>query len=131
MLGKLAYRNAKRSIKDYLIYLITITLSFSLILAFNLVARYQKNINRPSACNGKYISRNLCIYFGNPYRLCIQSVYICNHRKTAQNTENNLHLCKLCVYRNAGCLLSADLPFSSSKSVKTNKENDCTRFSLL
>ena len=38
MLGKLAYRNAKRSIKDYLIYLITITLSFSLILAFNLVA---------------------------------------------------------------------------------------------
>ena len=74
---------------------------------------------------------NLCIYFGNPYRLCIQSVYICNHRKTAQNTENNLHLCKLCVYRNAGCLLSADLPFSSSKSVKTNKENDCTRFSLL
>lgn len=90
-----------------------------------------KNINRPSACNGKYISRNLCIYFGNPYRLCIQSVYICNHRKTAQNTENNLHLCKLCVYRNAGCLLSADLPFSSSKSVKTNKENDCTRFSLL
>lgn len=38
MLGKLAYRNAKRNIKDYLIYLITITLSFSLILAFNLVA---------------------------------------------------------------------------------------------
>lgn len=38
MLGKLAYRNAKRSIKDYLIYLLTITLSFSLILAFNLVA---------------------------------------------------------------------------------------------
>lgn len=37
MLGKLAYRNAKRSIKDYLIYLITITISFSLILAFNLV----------------------------------------------------------------------------------------------
>lgn len=38
MLGKLAYRNAKRSLKDYLIYLITITISFSLILAFNLVA---------------------------------------------------------------------------------------------
>lgn len=38
MLGKLAYRNAKRSIKDYLIYLITITISFSLILAFYLVA---------------------------------------------------------------------------------------------
>lgn len=38
MLGRLAYRNAKRSLKDYLIYLITITISFSLILAFNLVA---------------------------------------------------------------------------------------------
>ena len=38
MLGKLAYRNAKRSFKDYLIYLITITISFSLILAFHLVA---------------------------------------------------------------------------------------------
>ena len=38
MLGKLAYRNAKRSIRDYLIYMITITVSFSLMLAFNLVA---------------------------------------------------------------------------------------------
>ncbi|MCM0744383.1 ABC transporter permease [Clostridioides difficile] len=37
MLGKLAVRNTKRSLKDYLIYLITITISFSLILAFNLV----------------------------------------------------------------------------------------------
>ncbi|MCI9918752.1 ABC transporter permease [Clostridioides difficile] len=37
MLGKLAVRNTKRSIKDYLIYLITITISFSLMLAFNLV----------------------------------------------------------------------------------------------
>ena len=38
MLGKLAYRNTKRNIKDYLIYLITVTASFSLIFAFNLVA---------------------------------------------------------------------------------------------
>ena len=37
MLGKLAYRNTKRNIKDYLIYLITVTASFSLIFAFNLV----------------------------------------------------------------------------------------------
>lgn len=29
MLGKLAYRNTKRNIKDYLIYLITVTASFS------------------------------------------------------------------------------------------------------
>ncbi|MDC7290981.1 ABC transporter permease [Blautia schinkii] len=38
MLGKLAVRNTKRNLKDYLLYLITITISFSLILAFNLVA---------------------------------------------------------------------------------------------
>ena len=38
MLGKLAYRNTKRNIKDYMIYLITVTASFSLIFAFNLVA---------------------------------------------------------------------------------------------
>ncbi|MDO4453494.1 MAG: ABC transporter permease [Eubacteriales bacterium] len=38
MLSKLAYRNAKRSLKDYLVYLITITISFSLILAFSLVS---------------------------------------------------------------------------------------------
>ena len=38
MLGKLAVRNTKRNVKDYFIYLITITISFSLILAYNLVA---------------------------------------------------------------------------------------------
>lgn len=38
MLGKLAFRNAKRSLRDYIIYLITITISFSLIFSFNLVA---------------------------------------------------------------------------------------------
>lgn len=38
MLGRLAVRNTKRNIKDYLVYLITVTISFSLIFAFNLVA---------------------------------------------------------------------------------------------
>lgn len=38
MLGKLAVRNTKRSMKDYLVYLITVIISFSLIFAFNLVA---------------------------------------------------------------------------------------------
>ena len=37
MLSKLAFRNAKRSVKDYIVYLITVILSFSLILAFNLI----------------------------------------------------------------------------------------------
>ena len=37
MLSKLAFRNAKRSIRDYIVYLITVILSFSLIFAFNLI----------------------------------------------------------------------------------------------
>jgi len=35
MLAKLAYRNVKRSINDYLIYIITITIVVSLMFAFN------------------------------------------------------------------------------------------------
>lgn len=38
MLGKLAVRNVKRSARDYVIYLITIIISFSLIFAFNLIS---------------------------------------------------------------------------------------------
>lgn len=37
MLSKLAFRNAKRSVRDYIVYLITVILSFSLIFAFNLI----------------------------------------------------------------------------------------------
>ena len=37
MLSKLAYRNSCRSIKDYLIYLITVILSFSLVFSFNFI----------------------------------------------------------------------------------------------
>ena len=38
MLNKLALRNVRRSFKDYLIYIITVTISFSLIFAFNLMS---------------------------------------------------------------------------------------------
>ncbi len=38
MLSKLAYRNARRSIKDYVIYIITVTLAFSFIFAFSLLS---------------------------------------------------------------------------------------------
>lgn len=38
MLGKLAVRNVKRSAKDYIIYFITLTISFSLIFALNLIS---------------------------------------------------------------------------------------------
>lgn len=38
MLYKLAFRNAKRSLSDYAVYLITVTLSFCLMFSFGLVA---------------------------------------------------------------------------------------------
>ena len=38
VLSKLAIRNVKRSIKDYLIYIITVVMAFSLIFAFNFVS---------------------------------------------------------------------------------------------
>lgn len=38
MLSKLALRNVKRSFKDYFIYIITVTLAFALIFAFNFIA---------------------------------------------------------------------------------------------
>ena len=38
MLSKLALRNVKRSSRDYIIYLITITIAFSLMFAMNLVS---------------------------------------------------------------------------------------------
>lgn len=44
MLGKLALRNAKRSFKDYLIYMITVTLAFALVFSFN-AAIFSDEIN--------------------------------------------------------------------------------------
>ena len=37
MLGKLSLRNARRQAGDYRIYLLTVTISFALMYAFNLV----------------------------------------------------------------------------------------------
>ena len=37
MLGKLAIRNAFRSIRDYRIYIITVTIAFALMYAFNMI----------------------------------------------------------------------------------------------
>ena len=48
MLRKLAIRNAKRSIKDYLVYLITVIMSFSLVIAFNLIV-YSKDVRELSS----------------------------------------------------------------------------------
>lgn len=38
MLSKLALRNVKRSLKDYIIYITTVIMAFSLIFAFNFVS---------------------------------------------------------------------------------------------
>lgn len=38
VLSKIAIRNVKRSLKDYLIYIITVVMAFSLIFAFNFVS---------------------------------------------------------------------------------------------
>ena len=43
MLSKLALRNAKRSMKDYAVYLLTVSISFSLMYAFNMVV-FSKDI---------------------------------------------------------------------------------------
>ncbi len=51
MLGKLALRNTKRNLKDYLVYLVTITISFSLILSFNLIASSEEVLKMSSGMN--------------------------------------------------------------------------------
>lgn len=55
MLSKLSIRNVKRSIKDYLIYMVTVTIAFSLIFSFNLIA-FSKDISELSTTmeNFKY-----------------------------------------------------------------------------
>lgn len=66
MLGKLAIRNTKRNIKDYLIYLITVTISFSLIFAFNLVASSDEVVklsSRMDAFKNTLLAVNILIIF--------------------------------------------------------------------
>ena len=67
MLSKLAVRNAKRSIKDYVIYLITVTLSFSLIFAFNLISNSKQVLELNSIMeNFKY-----AMYFASSFIILI------------------------------------------------------------
>lgn len=51
VLSKLAIRNAKRSFKDYIIYLITITFTFAFIFAFNLVVTSKDVLNLSKIMN--------------------------------------------------------------------------------
>ena len=52
---KLAFLNVKKSFKDYLIYIITVTIAFSLVFAFNFIA-FSKDIQALSTVmvNFKY-----------------------------------------------------------------------------
>ena len=47
VLSKLALRNVKRSLKDYIIYIVTVVIAFSLIFAFNFVS-FSKDITELS-----------------------------------------------------------------------------------
>ncbi|MBT9764634.1 FtsX-like permease family protein [Coprococcus comes] len=84
MLGKLAYRNTKRNIKDYLIYLITVTASFSLIFAFNLVASSDEIVKLCSsmdAFKNSLFAVNILIIF--------VIYYIVTNSKFAYEVEDN------------------------------------------
>lgn len=51
MLSKLAFRNVKRSIKDYVIYLITIILAFSFMFSFNLLGTSKEVLQLSTTMN--------------------------------------------------------------------------------
>ena len=51
MQGKLAFRNVKRSVKDYLVYLLTMTFVTALMFAFNTVL-FSKDIQQSSESAG-------------------------------------------------------------------------------
>ena len=70
MLSKLAFRNVKRSAKDYVIYLITVTLAFSFIFAFNLMGNSEEILNLCDVMN----NFALVMYFVNAF---IIVVHIC------------------------------------------------------
>ena len=67
MLTKLAFRNVKRSTKDYIIYLITVTLAFSFIFAFNLMGSSEEILNLCDIMN----NFALVMYFVNVFIILI------------------------------------------------------------
>ena len=67
MLSKLAFRNVKRSAKDYVIYLITVTLAFSFIFAFNLMGNSEEILNLCDVMN----NFALVMYFVNAFIIVV------------------------------------------------------------
>ena len=107
MLGKLAYRNTKRNIKDYLIYLITVTASFSLIFAFNLVASSDEIVKLCSsmdAFKNSLFAVNILIVFvicfliNYSYWLFIQPVCVVSNCKLTGYSKNSLYFFEFCFY---------------------------------
>ncbi len=74
MLSKLAVRNAKRSARDYLIYLVTVTFSLSMVYAFNLIVFSSEIRNLSygmSAMTGTIIFISLIIVFSSSAGLSV------------------------------------------------------------
>ncbi len=56
MLRKLGYANAKKSLKDYLIYVVTVTIAFTLMFSFNLISNSKDILDLSSMMeNFKYV----------------------------------------------------------------------------
>ena len=96
MLGKLAYRNTKRNIKDYLIYLITVTASFSLIFAFNLVANSDEIVKLCSsmdAFKNSLFAVNILIIFVICFLINYTTKFM--FEKRSKELLNDINICFL------------------------------------
>ena len=60
MLNKLAFRNARRSMRDYLIYLVTMTIISALMLAFNSLI-FSRDLKALYAQGGGIMAAMLCL----------------------------------------------------------------------
>ena len=83
MLSKLAVRNAKRSARDYLIYLVTVTFSLSMVYAFNLIVFSSEIRNLSygmSAMTGTIIFISLIIVFVIGWLICYMTRFILEKR---------------------------------------------------
>ena len=74
MLSKLAFRNVKRSVKDYIIYLITIILAFSFMFSFNLLGTSNEVLKLSDTMN----NFTLVMYFVNIF-IVISVCFLINY----------------------------------------------------
>ena len=74
MLSKLAFRNVKRSVKDYIIYLITIILAFSFMFSFNLLGTSKEVLKLSDTMN----NFTLVMYFVNIF-IVISVCFLINY----------------------------------------------------